>query len=307
MAALSPDKLLITSKHSIGPVSGSEESHAQVGERWLLKHLEDAGKKPEQLAARLWEKQWTAVAELCDDSFEEHVLPISREMSGLHLHGINANSGDFNTQAQPVVDAFAEEWGFIKTASIVLNSVKEVREFTEETGKTGKWKDEAVEGFVVRTTIGPRPADPQNDTPPYTPGTSFFFKVKFDEPYMMYRDWRELTKALLSAKQRGNIKNAKISKGKLRRKETVIYKQWVENEILRNPKAFDSYSKNRGIIAVRDQFIRWLESPEGSRAKESVQVPDPAETSEKLNGKVVLVPIAVPGCGTYPYISLSLL
>lgn len=305
MAALSPEKLLITSKHSLGPVAGSEESHAQVGERWLMKHLEDAGKKPEQLAARLWEKQWTAVAELCDDSFEEHVLPISREMTGLHLHGLNANTGDFNTQAQPVVDAFAEEWRFIKTASIVLNSVKEVHEFTEEVGKTGKWNGEAVEGFVVRTTIGSRPTDAQNDTPPYAPGTSFFFKVKFDEPYMMYRDWRELTKALLSAKQRGNIKDAKISKGRLRRKETVIYKQWVENEILQNPKAFDSYSKNRGIIAVRDQFIRWLESPEGGRAKESVQVPDPTKTSTKLDEKVVLVPIAVPGCGTYRCISLS--
>ena len=121
----------------------------------------------------------------------------------------------------------------------------------------------------------------------------------------MYRDWRELTKALISANQRGNIKNAKISKAKLRRKETVIYKQWVENEILRNPKAFDSYSKNQGIGAVRDQFFQWLESPEGSRAKEHVQVPDPTETSEKLDGKVVLVPIAVPGCGTYLCISLS--
>lgn len=296
MAALSPDKLLITSKHSLGPVAGADESHAQVGERWLMKHLEDAGKTPEQLAAYLWEKQWTAVAELCDDSFEEHVLPISRDMTGLHLHGLNANSGDFNTQAQPVVDAFAEEWGFIKTASIVLNTEREVREFTEEVGKTGKWNGEAVEGFVVRTTIGPRPTDVQKDTPPYAPGTSFFFKVKFDEPYMMYRDWRELTKALLSAKQRGNISNAKISKAKLRRRETIIYKHWVEKEIMQNPKAFESYTHNRGIIAVRDRFFEWLESPEGGRARETIKAPEIITRSDD-DEKVVLIPIAIPGCG----------
>ena len=48
-----------------------------------------------------------------------------------------------------------------------------------------------------------------------------------------------------------------------------------------------------------------FDGPEGSRAKEHVQVPDPTETSGQLDGKVVLVPIAVPGCGTYLCISLS--
>lgn len=298
IAALSPDKLLVTSKHSLGPVVGSPESHAQVGERWLENHLKASGKTREQLAARLWEKRWTAVAELCDDSFEEHVLAISKNMTGLHLHGLNLNVGDFNTEAQPVVDAFAEEWGFIKTASIMLNSEIEVREFSMECGKTGKWNGEAVEGFVVRTTIGPRPEDERQDTPPYAPGSSFFFKIKFDEPYMMYRDWREITKQLLTAHAKGNIADAKISQSKLKRKETVVYRNWVEKEIKRNPKAFETYSKGRGIIAVRDNFLKWLETPEGVRAglnliSDVATQPGPSHKG----GKVVLVPIAVPGCG----------
>lgn len=64
IAALSPSKLLVTSKHSLGPVQGVLESHAQVGERWLRSHLEQVGKTTEQLAEVLWEKGWTAVAEV---------------------------------------------------------------------------------------------------------------------------------------------------------------------------------------------------------------------------------------------------
>lgn len=64
IAALAPTKLLITSKHSLGPISNAARSHSQVGEEWLYKHLEKAGKTTEQLAATLWEKNWTTVAEV---------------------------------------------------------------------------------------------------------------------------------------------------------------------------------------------------------------------------------------------------
>ena len=287
----------MTSKHSLGPILGLEHSHAQVGEAWLEEHLAAAGKTKEQLAQTLWENSWTAVAELCDDSFEEHVLPISSEMTGLHLHGLNVNGREFNTQAQPVVDAFAAEWGFIRTDSITIESIREVREFCEEASKTGRWNGVAVEGFVVRTTIGLRPADKGHDEPPYPPGSSFFFKVKFDEPYMMFRDWREITKSLLSAKQKGNIANARISKARLKRKETLEYKNWVEKEILRNPKAFADYQNNRGIIAVRDAFFKWRETPEGERFAEAMRPVTPPPQHGPKSTKTVLVPIAVPGCG----------
>ena len=65
IAALSQSKLLVTSKHSLGPVQGVTESHVQVGERWLHRHLEQAGKTSEQLAETLYAKHWTAVAEVC--------------------------------------------------------------------------------------------------------------------------------------------------------------------------------------------------------------------------------------------------
>jgi tRNA ligase len=64
IAALSPSQILITSKHSLGPVQGVSESHAQAGERWLRRHLGQVRRTTEELAKVLWEKNWTAVAEV---------------------------------------------------------------------------------------------------------------------------------------------------------------------------------------------------------------------------------------------------
>lgn len=64
IAPLSPTKLLVTSKHSLGPVQYAKLSHAQAGEQWLLKHLEAKGKTTEELAQTLWDNNWTAVAEV---------------------------------------------------------------------------------------------------------------------------------------------------------------------------------------------------------------------------------------------------
>src|ERR1700722_13220024 len=209
--------------------------------------------------------------QLCDDSFEEHVLPYPPEQTGLHLHGLNESTKAFKTLPQATVDAFAEEWGFIKTLSHTLNSIPEVKTFTDEAGKTGKWNGEAVEGFVVRSHVAQPSEEGQgtisskggkSSAPPYPPGSTFFFKVKFDEPYMMYRDWREITKSLLSKGEGANL-----PKNKMARPETKVYVAWVKGEIKRNPDLFEGYSKGHGIIATRDRFLEWLETEEGTTDK----------------------------------------
>jgi tRNA ligase len=78
IAALSPSQLLITSKHSLGPVQGISESHAQAGERWLCRHLGKVGKTTDELAKVLWEKNWTAVAEV---SYPHFHTPIASSLS----------------------------------------------------------------------------------------------------------------------------------------------------------------------------------------------------------------------------------
>ena len=175
-------------------------SHAQAGEIWLKKYLEKLNKTEASLAAELWEKNWTAVAkvcrfspraqqlttiQLCDDSFEEYVLGYPQEKTGLHLHGLDVCTGEFNTMPTEVVDDFAERWGFIKTATKVVHSIKEVRDFTDSCAERDEWNGESVEGFVVRMHIasfGWSNSSKAIGHSPYAPGSSFFFKVKFKAP-----------------------------------------------------------------------------------------------------------------------------
>lgn len=64
IAALSPTKLVVTSKHSLGEHTEGVTSHAMMGEIWLHRHLEKSKKTSEELAQRLWKDNITAVAEV---------------------------------------------------------------------------------------------------------------------------------------------------------------------------------------------------------------------------------------------------
>lgn len=64
IASLSPSKILVTSKHSLGAGANAQKSHAIVGQKWLQKHLASKGKTEEELAATLWKNNWTAIAEV---------------------------------------------------------------------------------------------------------------------------------------------------------------------------------------------------------------------------------------------------
>jgi len=192
-----------------------------------------------------------------------------------------------------MVDKFADEWGFIKTKTTVLNSIQEVRDFTAEVGKTGVWEGEALEGFVVRTQVTEPPAGGGRSVSlsPYEPGSSFFFKIKFDEPYMMYRDWREVTKILLGTK--GPLNSARLPKAKLKRPETLTYIKWVKGEIGRDRGQFENFNKGKGIIVTRERFLKWMETGE---AQEAV-VDEDTSTLNITYGKTIILPIAVPGVG----------
>ena len=252
----------------------------------------------------------------------------------------------FNT-----VDAFAAEWGFIKTKSIQFNTISEVRKFTGECAESGEWEGEAVEGFVVRTRVADAPdavhtgepgqavvAPPidgsqvklgnglakknrDRSAPPYPPGSSFFFKVKFDEPYMMYRDWREVTKSLLTLASKTKITTPEgkkyanqslsatsLPKNKMKRPETRVYVDWIIKEMKKDLVQFDDYTKNKGIIATRERFLEWLkthgdelkkvqEEDGTSASAETVDAGKAKEQGEERFKKTIIVPVAIPGCG----------
>ncbi|CAG8771647.1 14236_t:CDS:2, partial [Acaulospora morrowiae] len=184
ISGLPEDQIIVTSKHSLGPRADTV-AHAVKGEEWLDKHLANVGKNKHELARFLYDHKLTAVAELCDDTFEEHVLPYSPGRRGLYLHGMNYNTVDLKTWPSESVQEFAKQWGFISTIYYVKDNVEEVKSFTDRIRDEGKLNGNPIEGFVVRTKLKSTDQD-------------FFFKIKYDDPYLMYREWREITKSLLS-------------------------------------------------------------------------------------------------------------
>ncbi|CAI2167060.1 7588_t:CDS:2 [Funneliformis geosporum] len=265
IGGLPGDHILVTSKHSMG-VREDAVAHAIVGEKWLDEHLEKAGKTKQALASFLYENRLTAVAELCDDQFEEHVLPYNTpDRRGLYLHGMNLNTVNLKTWPSEMVANFAKEWGFLPIHYYVKPSITEVKSFINDIRQDGSLEDGIpIEGFVVRTKTISSEQD-------------FFFKVKYDEPYLMYREWREITKALL------NKKNPKTTY-----KLSRHYLEWVREKIKKQPELFKGYQHNHGIFRVRDMFLEYWKNRGGIEGI-------PIEDNQQYH-KTLLVPIGTIGC-----------
>ncbi|KAF3175985.1 hypothetical protein TWF751_003737 [Orbilia oligospora] len=275
ISGLPDGTLLVCSKHSTGPRGDASKSHSLVGDSWVERQLKRIGKTRDQLAKFLYNANVTAVAELCDDSFEEHILAYEGDDAGLYLHGINLNLPVFATWSGPQVHAFADDWGFKKIEVFEKETVSELREFLEGVGESGEWNGRAVEGFVIRCKARHGPNDPE--------WHDWFFKYKFEEPYLMYRQWREVTKAIISGKQPKVRKHKQI---------TEKYIAYAREQLRKDPAIGKAFQLNHGIIAMRDGFLASI----GTSGHEIVK----AEEASGEDGKaksVVLVPIATIGCG----------
>lgn len=275
IAGMEGDKLLVCSKHSTGVRHDTNVSHAQAGEKWVERHVASVGKSSKDLARKLREMNVTAVGELCDDSFEEHVLAYDEAASGIYLHGLNYNLPTFATMSGERVHEFADEWGFKKAKYEMREDIESVKRFLEERAETGTWDGRETEGFVVRCQLSEN-GGPYED---------WFFKYKFEEPYLMYRQWRECTKAVISGKLPRIKKHEKI---------TEEYLQFARRQFIRDPKLANQYTRNHGIIALREAFLQ----ERGLKGSEIIAM----EAEEKKGGKdttqnVVLAPIASLGCG----------
>lgn len=194
------------------------------------------------------------------------MLPYTSDRSGLYLHGINLNTADLKTWPIEKVASFANEWGFRKVDYRTLRTVEEVKNFTDKIKEKGSFDDRPIEGFVVRTKI-------------VSTGQDFFFKVKYDEPYLMYREWREITKTLLNNKK-PRVTYA-LSQG---------YLEWVKEKIKTQPKLFKDYKQNHGIFHVRDMFLEYCNNK--GNAPTTTKIPQEER-------KTLLVPVATIGCGKY--------
>lgn len=278
VSGLADDTLLVCSKHSTGDRSDVETSHASAGERRLEEQLARIGKTKADLARELRRRNVTAVAELCDDSFEEHILAYGPDKAGLYLHGMNLNLPEFMTYPSPVVQKFAEDWGFVKTGLIVIDTIDEVKAFLEEVAESGAHDGRDVEGFVIRCKMSYKP-----DTQSFQ---DWFFKYKFEEPYLMYRQWRECTKALIAGKPPKYKKHAKITE------EYLLYaRQRLQND----RELAKRYNQNHGIIALRNDFLAFknLKGADAANFENLYGGGDAADVERDI----ILVPIATIGCG----------
>jgi tRNA ligase len=278
MSGLEDGTLLVCSKHSTGVRTDVNLSHAQAGERWAEKHLASVGKTRKELAQELRRMNATAVAELCDDTFEEHVLEYPPEMAGLYLHGINFNLPEFATLSGPEVHEFADTWGFKKAQYVVIQHIDEVKTFLDKCAETGSWEGRDTEGFVIRCKMREKDRQPYRD---------WFFKYKFEEPYLMYRQWREATKSVIMGKPPRYKKHKQI---------TEEYLLYARRQLAKNPKLGKEYNQNHGIIAMRDGFLAEI-GQKGSDIIAQERLDDSEEVDGEVRSNVVLVPVASIGCG----------
>ncbi|KAK2072414.1 hypothetical protein P8C59_006771 [Phyllachora maydis] len=278
VSGLEDDTLLVCSKHSTGDRSDVEISHASAGAERLENQLARIGKKKADLAWELRKRNVTAVAELCDDTFEEHILAYGPDKSGLYLHGMNINIPEFMTYPSPLVQHFADEWGFVKTGLIVMDKVEEVQAFLEGVAETGAHDGRDVEGFVIRCKHSSDLAR--------LPYQDWFFKYKFEEPYLMYRQWRECTKSIISRETPKYKKHQKI---------TAEYLSYASKRLEADRNLAKLYNQNHGIIALRNDFLAFKQL-KGSDAANFEALYGNGDSTE-VTKDVILVPIATIGCG----------
>ena len=278
LSGLEGDILLVCSKHSIGARSDIDVSHAQAGERWIEKHLATVGKTKQELARELRARNVTAVAELCDDSFEEHVLAYGEKSAGLYLHGMNLNLPQFATYPGPLVHEFADAWGLRKAEFLVKDDIETTKAFLDGCAETGSWNGKDTEGFVIRCQ-----RSTGGKTGPYV---DWFFKYKFEEPYLMYRQWREATKAVIAGK---------VPRYKKHKNITEEYLLYARRQLALNPALGKAYNANHGIIDMRDGFLK-ERGLKGSDIIRQEYAGDGKAPNDVIS-HVLLVPVATIGCG----------
>ncbi|KAF5102911.1 hypothetical protein D0Z00_000169 [Geotrichum galactomycetum] len=273
IAGLEDGTLVVTSKQSTGPIEGkdNERNHSWVGQKWVERHLASKNIPVADFARLLYRMNVTAVGELCDDDFEEHVLPYAGENAGIYLHGLNVNTETFTTYPFSSIEKFAQTFGFHTTKYIIKDTVQDLRKFLEECAETGSWNNTEVEGFVIRSKVQ---------------GTDFFFKYKFEEPYLMYRQWREVTKAFISGMRKAEIKINKHVE------ITKRYLDFVDPLLTTDVNLREQYTQNHGIIALRERFLKSINLT-GAQIVKSELPTGPIEKEKKY----VLVPISTVGCG----------
>ncbi|ODV83707.1 hypothetical protein CANARDRAFT_9271 [[Candida] arabinofermentans NRRL YB-2248] len=283
ISGLDDGSLIVCSKHSTGAREDTSKNHSIAIQEALERQLEQKGIDTKELGVKLFELGITAVAEFCDDSFEEHVLEYKNEKAGLYLHGLNLNTVKFKTYPVEDVKLFATYFGFKETEFVTFDTLEESFQFLDDLAKTGTYKGEEVEGFVIRSTKVNTNAD-------------FFFKYKFEEPYLLYRQLREVTKQYI----RQGFGNLKITKHRL---VCMSYLKFAIPILEANPDLKIKYIEGKGIVSLRKQFFDAQKTSGLEMIRDELNTLQLEEEMKKLQfgsnntNRYVLVTISTIGCG----------
>ena len=219
--------------------------------------------------------------EYCDDSFEQHILEYGKDRAGLYLHGLNYNEPQFKTKSMKEVEKFADKWGFRHIEYFLKNDASSLKIFLDECSKNGHFNNQEIEGFVIRCRE--------------KSGSAFFFKFKFKEPYLMYRQWREVTRDYI-------LKKIRTFRFRSHNFITNKYMDFVVPILDNDPTIAERYLLGDGIIELRKQFLKnfgmtGLEILNSEKIKQFEKEHEVNYNSVDQNTKFLLVPIATIGCG----------
>jgi tRNA ligase len=160
-----------------------------------------------------------------------------------------------------------------------MQDVNQVKEFLEQVAETGAHNGRDVEGFVIRCKM--------THNPDQKPFQDWFFKYKFEEPYLLYRQWREATKALIGGK------TPRYKKHKAITEEYLLY---ARKRLAADRTLGTLYNQNHGIIALRNDFLEF-KNIKGSDAANFEALYGHGPVKTEVYGNVILVPVATIGCG----------
>lgn len=233
------DHLVIGSK-TVLALEENSSKHSKHAEILLNKHLTLSKKTKSQLINFITQNNVTLLFEMCDDSFEEHIVSyLGRE--GLYLHGIVENTIDFKNWRYSELEKVASEFGFHITQCEKLNSLDSIKEKVQKTVENnGIYNGRLIEGFVARLNTKSNRDD-----------NTFNYMVKFklNKPYLMYREWREITNEYIALK---NIKT------KIKFDETYKYLSWLKKDLEKNPHHYSEYLEKKNIVANRERYLEYL-------------------------------------------------
>lgn len=282
ISALEDGTIVVCSKHSTGPRDDVDRNHALAGQKFLMDQLENMNIDPKEFAKDLYDNNITAVTEYCDDSFEEHILEYGNDKKGLYLHGLNLNQSKFQTLPMERVNRFGEKYGFKSIESFQKTNIHILRVFLEKCADEGSFHGNELEGFVIRCHL-----KENNNT--------FFFKYKFEEPYLMYRQWREVTKEYITNRTR-------IFRFKKHKFITNKYLDFAIPLLDKDPQLCEDYLNGFGIIKLRNLFLQsygmtgmQILNHEKVKELELRNAIDYDKVDEHT--KFLIFPIAVIGCG----------